>query len=187
MPNHQIRAIQGYTADTKVQKFKIAGHVWVPVDDEHCMTWNWYYSLDKPLDDEERDEGFWGNGPSYIDAKNGFRGYLNKANDYKIDREVQRMETFTGIEGINQQDRAVQEAMGPIVDRRGEHLGQTDKAIIASRKLLLAAVKTVEDGGVPPGADDSYYDLRAIEQVLPQDADWVEALKDLMYPAGVPT
>ena len=187
MPNHQIRAIQGYTADTKVQKFKIAGHVWVPVDDEHCMTWNWYYSLDKPLDDEERDEGFWGNGPSYIDAKNGFRGYLNKANDYKIDREVQRMETFTGIEGINQQDRAVQEAMGPIVDRCGEHLGQTDKAIIASRKLLLAAVKTVEDGGVPPGADDSYYDLRAIEQVLPQDADWVEALKDLMYPAGVPT
>ena len=186
MPNHQIRAIQEFTPDGSMEKFKIAGHMWVPVDDEHCMTWNWYYSLDNPLDDSERDESFWGNGPKFIDEENGFRAYLNKRNDWGIDREVQKSETFTGIEGVNQQDRAVQEAMGPIVDRSKESLSQTDKAIIAARKLLLDAVKTVEDGGSPRATDESYYDIRAIERVLPPGTQWLEALKDQMYPTGAP-
>ena len=45
--------------------------------------------------------------------------------------------------GINVQDRAVQETMGPIVDRSKEHLGPADAAIIAARKLLQQAVRTV--------------------------------------------
>ena len=187
MPHHQIRAIQEYTDDAKVKKFKMAGHVWVPVDDENVMVWNWYYSLDAPLDDEERDESFWGNGPHFVDAKNGFRSYLNKTNRWGIDREVQRTETFSGIEGVNQQDRAVQESMRPIVDRNREHLSHTDMAVVAARKLLLEAVKTVADGGTPPGADESYYNIRAIERVLPAGANWVDELKDLMYPTGAPT
>jgi phenylpropionate dioxygenase-like ring-hydroxylating dioxygenase large terminal subunit len=186
MPHHQVRAIPEYTEDSKVKKFKIAGHTWVPVDDENCMTWNWYYSLDLPLDDEEREESFWGNGPRFIDEKNGFRGYLNKRNNWGIDREVQRRETFSGIEGVNQQDRAVQESMGPIVDRSKEHLSHTDMAVYAARELLLGAVKTVADGGSPPGADASYYNIRAIERVLPPDAHWLEALKEQMYPGGAP-
>ena len=186
MPYHQIRAIQEYTDDAKVKKFKIAGHMWVPVDDDHCMVWNWYYSLDLPLDDEERDESFWGNGPRFFDYENGFRSHLNKTNNWGIDREVQRSETFSGIEGGNQQDRAVQESMRPIVDRNREHLSHTDMAVVAARKLLLEAVKTVADGGTPPGADESYYDIRAIERVLPAGADWVDQLKDLMYPKGPP-
>ena len=186
MPNHQIRAIQELTDDGSMKKFKIAGHVWVPIDDENCMTWNWYYSLDNPLEDQERDESFWGNGPQFIDEDNGFRPYLNKRNDWGIDREVQKNETFTGIQGVNQQDRAVQEAMGPIVDRSKEMLSQSDKAIVAARRLLLDATKTVEDGGNPMATDDSYYDIRAIEQVLPEDAKWLDTLKDQMYPTGAP-
>ena len=186
MPHHQIRAIQEYTDDGSMKKFKMAGHMWVPIDNENCMVWNWYYSLDNPLDDQERDESFWGNGPTFIDEQNGFRSYLNKRNDWGIDREVQKKETFSGIEGVNQQDRAVQEAMGPIVDRSKELLSQTDKAIVAARRLLLDAVKTVEDGGNALGADDSYYDIRAIERVLPMDTNWLEALKDQMYPTGAP-
>lgn len=76
--------------------------------------------------------------------------------------------------------------MGPIVDRSKEMLSQTDKAIVAARRLLLDATKTVEDGGNPLGADDSYYDIRAIERVLPPDTQWLEALKDQMYPTGAP-
>ena len=93
---------------------------------------------------------------------------------------------MTGIEGVNQQDRAVQEAMGPIVDRSKEMLSQSDKAIVAARRLLLDATKTVEDGGNPMATDDSYYDIRAIEQVLPEDAKWLDTLKDQMYPTGAP-
>ena len=186
MPNHQIRAIQEHTPEGVRTKFKMGGHMWVPVDDENCMTWNWYYSLDAPLEAQERDESFWGNGPSFFDEKNGFRSYRNKRNSWQIDRDVQKTETFTGVEGVNQQDRAVQEAMGPIVDRSKEMLSQTDKAIVAARRLLLNGAKTVEDGGIPPAADDSYYDIRAIECVLPSDAQWLDTLKDQMYPTGAP-
>ena len=186
MPNHQIRAIQEHTPEGVRTKFKMGGHMWVPVDDENCMTWNWYYSLDNPLEDQERNESFWGNGPSFFDEKNGFRSYRNKRNSWQIDRDVQKTETFTGVEGVNQQDRAVQEAMGPIVDRSKEMLSQTDKAIVAARRLLLNGAKTVEDGGIPPAADDSYYYIRAIECVLPTDAQWLDTLKDQMYPTGAP-
>ena len=186
MPNHQIRAIQENTDDGGNSKNKIAGHTWVPIDDENTTVWNWYYSLDVPLGDSERDESFWGNGPKFYDEENGFRAYLNKGNNWGIDREVQKHETFTGIEGVNQQDQAVQEIMGPIVDRSREHLSHTDMAVFAARQLLLEATKTVADGGNPPGADDSYYDIRAIERILPGDASWAAALRDEMYPTGGP-
>jgi phthalate 4,5-dioxygenase len=85
---------------------------------------------------------------------------------------VQRTESFTGIDGINVQDRAIQESMGRIVDRSKEHLGPADKAIIQMRRLLSQAVKTVAEGGTPAGLGQSYYPLRAALEVLPRDADW---------------
>jgi hypothetical protein len=96
-----------------------------------------------------------------------------------------KTETFTGITGINVQDRAVQETMGPIVDRSKEHLGPADRAIIVARQLLLQSIKTHEAGGVPAGLEDSYYTVRATENVIPNDVDWKEALLPEMYPAGV--
>jgi hypothetical protein len=85
---------------------------------------------------------------------------------------VQRTESFTGIDGINQQDRALQESMGPIVDRSKEHLGPADKAIGQARRMLRQAVMAVKDGGSPAGTGTSYYYIRAGEEVLPNDADW---------------
>ena len=187
LPHHQIRAIQEHTDDGGT-KSKIAGHMWVPIDDENCMVWNWYYSLSQPLDQKDRDDSFWGNGPAFVDYQNGFRPYpqYSKANNWGIDRRVQKTETFTGIEGVNHQDRAVQESMGPIVDRSREHLGQTDKAITSTRRQLLEAVKMVAEGFSPKGADTSYYDIRAVERVLPPGVNWLQALKDEMYPTGAP-
>src|SRR6185437_10600336 len=65
----------------------------------------------------------------------------NKSNDYRINREVQRTKTFTGIDGVNTQDFALQSALGGgyIVDRSKEALGSTDRAIQAARRLLLEA------------------------------------------------
>ena len=79
---------------------------------------------------------------------------------------------FTGIDGVNVQDRAVQESMGPIVDRSREHLGPADRAVIQARRLLLQAIKTVEAGGTPPGVEPTYYTLRPAEAVVPRDTDW---------------
>ena len=41
---------------------------------------------------------------------------------------------------------------------------------------------TVESGGDPPAADDSYYTLRAIERILPDGQDWRTEMLPLMYP-----
>jgi hypothetical protein len=152
------------------------------MDDENCMTYNWQYNYGPdapPLTEDDRIERGSGRGPGEQDAS--FRKRRNKDNDWLIDRQVQRSETFTGIDGVHTQDHAVQESMGPIVDRTREHLGPADKAIIATRRILLDAVRTVAEGGDPPGLGTSYYGLRAIEQVLPRDADWRAALGPRLY------
>ncbi|MPZ49260.1 MAG: Rieske 2Fe-2S domain-containing protein [Dehalococcoidia bacterium] len=185
MPFTQIRPSQN--AGRGQERTVISGHHWVPIDDENCMVWNWDYSYgSEELSESERGGGGngGGNGPQYVDYANEFRAKGNPRNNWLIDREMQRTVNFTGIRGINAQDRAVQESMGPIVDRSLEHLGPADKAIIAMRRLMLEAIKVVEDGGTPRGVAASYYDLRAYEKVLPRTLPWRDVLDPEMYQKG---
>jgi len=173
MPFHQIRAAQ--MQDSAGWRPLIAGHAWVPMDDQNCMSFNWRYHFgEEPLNDGPELLSYSGGGNE--DHMSNFRKIRNIDNDWMIDRQAQKTKTFTGIEGINTQDHAVQESMGPIVDRSQEHLGSIDRAIIATRRLLLQAVKTVEDGGSPPAANDSYYRIRALERLLPAGTAWWEAM-----------
>jgi hypothetical protein len=58
--------------------------------------------------------------------------------------------TFIGMgANFSVHDKFAVEGEGKIQDRTTEHLGYSDKAIIAARKLLLEAVKSVEDGAYP--------------------------------------
>jgi len=107
-----------------------------------------------------------------------FRKVRNKDNDWLIDRAAQKKEIFSGIEGINTQDHAIQESIGPIVDRSGEHLVGTDRAIFAARRLLLHAAKSVEEGSDPPGVKPSYYRVRPVERNLPAGVGWREGVTD---------
>jgi len=162
----------------------IAGHMWVPMDDTHCMVYNWEYSPSgKGMEDQELVAKILGTGPG--EQTPDFKKIRNLDNDYLIDRDVQKDHTFTGIFGINIQDHAVQEGMGPIVDRSIEHLGPADKAIITMRRLLFNAVRIVEKGGEPAGIGDSYYHVVAADRVIPASADFREALRDEMYPSPV--
>jgi hypothetical protein len=99
----------------------------------------------------------------------------NMGNDYLIDREAQRILTFTGIKGIGEQDFSVQEGMGGIVDRTREHLGSSDIGIVAMRRRLLKAAADLQEG-VPPYAalHGDVYHVRSAELVLPADAQWDE-------------
>jgi phthalate 4,5-dioxygenase oxygenase subunit len=166
---------------------EVHGHHWVPIDDHRVMVYNWYYAYGSdPLSAESCDPKNSGNSfTTDIDPANGFQAVRNRANDWMIDRKLQKTDTFTGIWGINTQDRAVQETMGPIVDRTKEHLGASDRAVIAMRKLLQQAIETVGDGGDPAGTTDSYYELIAAEQVTPGDADWRATLLPLMHPVSL--
>jgi len=110
-----------------------------------------------------------------------FRIEQNLANDFKIDREAQkRGDSYTGIAGIRQQDMAMTETMGPIMDRTNEHLGTTDQMIIRTRRRYLAAAKALRDQGItPPGVDTpEAYRQRFGQAILPRNVDWWEATKE---------
>ena len=62
----------------------------------------------------------------------------------------QAHETFTGMGAdINVHDQWACESMGEIQDRTREHLGQSDKAISAYRRLLRNAIEQAGNGGKP--------------------------------------
>ena len=182
MPFHQIRPSQ-FGLHGEAPRTIISGHAWVPVDDDNSMVYNWMYSYgEEPLSEDDRDiERQLGRGPGELD--DNYRPVRNRENDWMIDRQVQKYETFTGIEGINAQDQAVQESMGNIVDRSKENLATSDMAIVIARRMLMGAASTVADGGDPPGVGVSYYNVRAIDSILAADAVWQAELMDQMYPA----
>src|SRR5262249_42119038 len=83
---------------------------------------------------------------------------------------------FSGIVGVNEQDRAMQESMcqqpgAPgIVDRSKEHLVASDKAGILLRRVLLAAAEKATEGQPIKAADDpSVYGVRAIGRLTDID------------------
>jgi hypothetical protein len=145
------------------------------MDDHNTMIYNWMLAVDedKPLTPEyiAKQETSAGRGPGGETAAR----HRTRQNDWLIDREVQRSKTFTGIEGVNTQDLAVQESMGAIVDRSREHLGTTDQAIITCRRILLDVLRDFERGVDPLGVDPkTYRNVRAADIVIPKDAPWQE-------------
>jgi hypothetical protein len=173
MPFHQLRAYEGYVGRPVVQ-----GHMWVPIDDERHWVYNWVHVRDgSPLTEEEIHlEGtVTGRGPD--DLLPGYRLKQNRSNDYMIDREMQRIVSFTGIAGVNTQDMAIQESMGPIYDRSKEHLGSSDLAVITMRRLLLQAAHDVQNGREPLGVRGGSHAVRPAEMVVAEDLHWHDQMK----------
>ncbi|HZR97378.1 MAG TPA: Rieske 2Fe-2S domain-containing protein [Chloroflexota bacterium] len=150
----------------------------VPVDDTRTAGYTVSWRPDGPLTDEDvaRIES-WTGIYSEVDPRT-FQPLANRANDYRLDREKQRHESFTGITGIRDQDLAVQEDQfgGPIADRTREHLGTSDTAVIALRQRLLRAVRALQQGVEPPEArDPDAYLIRSAALLLPRAAPFAAA------------
>jgi phthalate 4,5-dioxygenase oxygenase subunit len=164
---------------------RLDGHIWVPIDDETTWVWNMVWSYDEKIPITEAwhkaDEARFGRGEDDL-IPGTFKLKKNLANDFMIDRQMQKTKNYTGIVGINTQDMALQEGMGKVVDRSKEHLGTSDKAIIACRQLLLEATQAVEDGKPPRGVDPSTYEaVRPYDAVIPPGTTWeVEFKKELV-------
>ncbi len=180
MPTMQARGAITAISGGKNPVPKIDGHIWVPIDDETCHVYNWALAYDQsiPLTEEYMEEFSKFTGRGKDDHIPGtFKLIRNKSNDYLVDRKVQKEQTFTGIEGLNTQDYALQEGMGQIVDRSKEFLGTSDKPIVAMRRLMLEAIDDVAQGRMPRGSDPTTYrDVRAHDEIIPAEADWREAL-----------
>jgi phthalate 4,5-dioxygenase len=178
MPFQQMRGgVNGVLGRNEIPM--LDGHLWVPIDDEQTNVYNWCYSADPAISisDEAAEAHEHHSGRGKDDLIPGtFKLKRNPANDYLIDRAIQRTQTYTGIDGVNTQDFAIQEGMGPIADRSREYLGTTDRAIVTLRRMLLEATAAVERGETPPGADpESHRGIRAYDGVVPPGGHWREA------------
>jgi phthalate 4,5-dioxygenase len=179
MPAQQLRGnVTNWLGGKRAEVPKLDGHIWVPIDDERTWVYNMMYGYDPnvPITEEFawKDEAFFGRGKDDL-IPGTYRLKANLSNDYFIDRQLQKTKTFTGIRGVNTQDFAIQEGMGPIPDRSKERLGTTDRAIIVTRQLLLEGCDRVAGGEAPRGvAPETYRGVRAYDRVIERDRSWRE-------------
>jgi phthalate 4,5-dioxygenase len=178
MPFYQLRA-----AGAPNEVGNTNGHMWVPIDDVTCWAWNFHFSITGPITFEQwqKMEHRTGRGVAEDYVPGTFKLKANASNDFNLSRERQKTVNYTGIEGVNTQDMAVQESMGAIYDRTQEHLGSADTAIIQMRRLLLEAVDDVAEGRDPVGSQGQGSTVRPAQMYLPEDAPWHETqLKDAL-------
>uniref|UniRef100_A0A7S5DRM1 Rieske [2Fe-2S] domain protein n=3 Tax=Rhizobium rhizogenes TaxID=359 RepID=A0A7S5DRM1_RHIRH len=120
--------------------------IWLPRDDISTSVICVSFRYDRPVADNELTE--WRAGISHHrDVVPGTtRPIAHAGNDYLIDREKQRTKTYSGIEGVRNQDAAAVESQGRIVDRTREHLGTSDAGVIQLRKCLMRNVRNFLNG-----------------------------------------
>jgi len=173
--------LPSYTMIPHQQGFSIHGHCWVPRDDETCWVWTITWNPDAPLSQDDREAIA---NESFVHARVDpvtFQALRNKDNNYLIDRERQRTGTMTGIHGFAAQDQALQESMGPLVDRTKERLGTSDTAIIAMRRLLIQEIRALQEGVAPYAAQHGHaYWVRSCSLLLNRDVEFDEGARELM-------
>src|SRR5438874_4433470 len=163
----------------------VNGFAWVPMDDTTTMVWCFTWNPQRRLRDDEQGDhprvraGVHltpsGRVPATSAPGGAWRPIANRANEYLLDRAVQRTQRFFGVPGISPQDAAVQESMGHIADRSIEHLGSSDSAVIRVRRLWLTAIES----SVPLGVDTPRsYRVRATGFVIGTDDDWTITADD---------
>ena len=146
---------------------------WVPVDDHHTMRIAVGFHAYEELDVHDHPGTPVVRG-SYTFPDGGVMDtYLptqTKENLYGLDRQKQKTGSYTGIEVIPTQDRAMTEGMGPICDRTEEHLGTSDIAVIAARRRLLKMAADLQNGIEPFGASHGeIYRVRSVDIISPID------------------
>jgi phthalate 4,5-dioxygenase len=143
----------------------------VPVDDHHAIRFQVSYNPEAPLQDprqftaRELGEFRFPDGHT-IDT---WLPTENRGNRYGLDREVQRRVNYSGIQGIETQDRAMTEGMGFVCDRSQEHLGTSDLAVIAMRRILDRRAQELQKGAVPRAATlGEHFGARPLDVVAPE-------------------
>jgi phthalate 4,5-dioxygenase oxygenase subunit len=147
----------------------------VPIDDEHTMFWHVRANLTRPYDEEEERIHTHAAGlvPG-VGIDENFNRTASRENNWLQDRDEMRFgDRLSGMHGTVNEDHAVQESMGPIVDRTNEHLGTSDQAVIRFRRLMLDAARLGPDEtpiGIGPDVDLSV--LRGVDKTVPLELDW---------------
>jgi len=143
----------------------------VPIDDTHHWKYNLTFRRTRTIDHQARVRGRTG-------ATADFHPIRAKANRYDQDRQEMAGVSFAGLgRDFQAQDACATEGAGPIQDRTAEHLGYTDKGIIAARKSLLRAINDVQSRQDPahvirdPG-QNNLTEIGARKEVVPTRLGW---------------
>lgn len=117
----------------------------VPVDDHNNYWFTIFTSFTGPLDKKTMREQRLATYP-----EPDYRPLRNRSNAWGYDPSEQKAATYLGMGfDINIHDQWACESQGPIQDRTREHLGTSDKAIIAYRRLLSAEIAKAAAGETP--------------------------------------
>jgi len=147
--------------------------MYVPFDDARAWRYDLGFRRSRPVTEEEvhRRKQI---GPDYVRIRNARNNYLQ-------DRQAQKTVSYTGIEDFLNHDACATESMGPICDRSKEHLGVSDKAVIAVRKFLLNTVNALQEGKEPPhivrdAERNRFPHIDCFAHLLPADVHWRQRL-----------
>ena len=148
----------------------------VPIDDAHHWKYTFMYGTQEPVDRE-------GLRKTRATMAPGYKPLLNKANRYQQDRSSMKTDSYSGLASNFQiQDLCVTEGMGPVMDRTKEHLTPMDVPMITSRKLLLKAIKDLEQGREPANVvrdpEQNHFALVTCEDLVPNSTPWKEYVKN---------
>ena len=120
----------------------------VPIDDTHCYWYAMFTSFKAPVDKAlmRAQRLATHDLPDYIP-------HAGRHNEWGYDPDEQRTQTYTGMgQDINVHDQWAVESMGPIADRTKEHLGYSDRIIIAARRLIFRGIDDTAAGRGPLGS-----------------------------------
>jgi phthalate 4,5-dioxygenase oxygenase subunit len=170
MPNHGL-------APNAFPGENYHGQCWVPIDDTSCWVHTYTWNPEYPLTDAERARFRAGSGV-HADVDAQYVPLRRRENDYLIDRAKQKTESFTGIEGVSEQDACIQDSQRLIADRSTEHLGPTDMGVIRFRRLILEAARSLANGESPEAlAQPEAYRVRGGGAVAPSDMTLAEVMR----------
>jgi phthalate 4,5-dioxygenase oxygenase subunit len=171
---------------------KSAGFMFVPIDDHNTMLYQVIASeADERAVDRDHARRLMAMQPGE-DLDENFRPLRNETNGFGQDRVLMRAgvapdastdlrkirNAFSGINtGIQTQDMAMVETMGPISDRTKEHLGASDIGVVHFRERIVEAVKTFQAGGEPPALDPAieYHRIGSVGAIVQKGTDWRQA------------
>ena len=146
----------------------------IPIDDETTAQWYIAFNVDAPLPPDRMSAyGTTSGDPDHFNSDMGTSETL-----WNQDRAAMKQGHWSGIVGRGNayEDFAVQESMGPIVDRSKEFLGTCDHVIIRARSQLMRAVNHFQQTGQTSfnGPDVEFDRIRAISFAYPKGKDWRE-------------
>jgi phenylpropionate dioxygenase-like ring-hydroxylating dioxygenase large terminal subunit len=149
----------------------------VPIDDTHHWKYMLVVSRERPLDKALLQKRY------AAEIMSDYRPTRNRANRYLQDQEEIKSKTFAGLGSFFPvQDLYATESQGPVQDRTQEHLVSSDKAIVAARKLMLKAIKGVQEGQEAPRVirdpkANRFPHWQVISEVVPSSID----MKDYVH------